>query len=932
MDSVYPLAFHYTQGPCTVARLVNLTLADEPNSARYAISIANDICTKITHTTTNFPGESRLKFISNTTGTSPLLLVIPGTQNKMKFEVDVSHMDRGPDHDACLVIHKSYGELCNSKLLQEQMTTSLASKSGDSSKIPLSALALDDTSKTVIVNDTFDANKAQNTVLNVSVWSHSSSESCLVFSFQLWVQETPSETVSVSSPIPEPTSQCSKHRSSTEIGLQDLRKAFNFNIHDGPEFRTTLAAYEQNCPKLKKAMVKLQEEIRGLDLALKRLLSTRNRVLDTLESLIRFSFSPLLKKLGMFRSFSVAFKRVFEPVERNFTFIIKEVFSEQSMPKMISYCLSSTGPEGSYEAGSSRKSFEKQSKEYYDWLHKYLSNEKDRPESKLLLKRKGFELSKFDYLNALNASSNNQYFNQLLENFFKFSNIPSHDGVLDSHLFKDNKRSQTLLSENASLYLNGLSRFNSEKLQFRQMIEACRTNEELTTLIKSNALNSLSAHQNDAPDGGNNRLLIDTSNVNLDMIFPNSPVNVSPRPEQASSFPWASMDDDQNANFAGILYALGGQGKPGWHKEWVELKKGQLVEYSDWRNGTQPINRPIDIALSSVKPVTKDKRQFCLEIFTSLGQRHVFQAINDDERNQWIKALYNAGQLTDRLIKKANKPKESNAKTKSKHRVTLDLSQPPTQIFPTEDGRGSPVSVFSESFHPSEDNFLQSVRAIEGSENGRCADCKTAESVEWISVTFCVVICVKCSSCHRNMGSHISKVKSLKLDNFVDEARVLLKHTNNALVNSYLEEAAVEKLTPDTSDSQRLQYIRQKYEHRAFMTPATGLNSLLVKATRKIDIAEVIRWLNCGAEPNLWLEMANAESKEPFTVSLFEYSLRKRVEVEEHGLKRDFFVISELLLLHGCKIENIDQLNPQVVGSDEAKAYWRKKRARVMAI
>ncbi|KAF8000235.1 hypothetical protein HF325_005164 [Metschnikowia pulcherrima] len=72
---------------------------------------------------------------------------------------------------------------------------------------------------------------------------------------------------------------------------------------------------------------------------------------------------------------------------------------------------------------------------------------------------------------------------------------------------------------------------------------------------------------------------------------------------------------------------------------------------------------------------------------TSLGQKHVFQAINDDERNQWIKALYNAGQLTDRLIKKAPRPREIK-----------DLPPPPTQILPSGDGRGSPVSVFSSLF------------------------------------------------------------------------------------------------------------------------------------------------------------------------------------------------------------------------------------------
>ncbi|KAF8000228.1 hypothetical protein HF325_005157 [Metschnikowia pulcherrima] len=178
-------------------------------------------------------------------------------------------------------------------------------------------------------------------------------------------------------------------------------------------------------------MLNFQDEVRGLESLLKRLLVTRNRILETIELVIKYLFSPLLQKLEIHRSFSIAFKRVFEPFERNLNFVIKEVFAMQSIPKMISSCISSTNADGSYEPASSRKSFEKQSKEFYDWLHKYLSNEKDRPELKLLAKRKGFELSKFDYLNALNTSSNNQYFNQLLENFFKFSNLPQDRGILD---------------------------------------------------------------------------------------------------------------------------------------------------------------------------------------------------------------------------------------------------------------------------------------------------------------------------------------------------------------------------------------------------------------------------------------------------------------------------------------------------------------------
>ncbi|KAM9916175.1 hypothetical protein OXX59_010186, partial [Metschnikowia pulcherrima] len=135
----------------------------------------------------------------------------------------------------------------------------------------------------------------------------------------------------------------------------------------------------------------------------------------------------------------------------------------------------------------------------------------------------------------------------------------------------------------------------------------------------------------------------------------------------------------------------------------------------------------------------------------------------------------------------------------------------------------------------------------------------------------------------------------------------------------------------EASDAVRLRYIRQKYEQRAFMAPAVNMNSMLVKATRKIDIDEVIKWLNCGADPNLTLQMSNPQWAEPLTVTLFEYSLRKKIEVEENGEEKSYFVISELLLFHGCNIETIDKLHAQVVVGEDARAYWTKRRARAMA-
>ena len=45
----------------------------------------------------------------------------------------------------------------------------------------------------------------------------------------------------------------------------------------------------------------------------------------------------------------------------------------------------------------------------------------------------------------------------------------------------------------------------------------------------------------------------------------------------------------------------------------------------------------------------------------------------------------------------------------------------------------------------------------------RWVDCK-APNPEWASINLGIMVCLECSGLHRQMGTHISKVRSLKLD------------------------------------------------------------------------------------------------------------------------------------------------------------------------
>lgn len=62
--------------------------------------------------------------------------------------------------------------------------------------------------------------------------------------------------------------------------------------------------------------------------------------------------------------------------------------------------------------------------------------------------------------------------------------------------------------------------------------------------------------------------------------------------------------------------------------------------------------------------------------------------------------------------------------------------------------------------------------------NERCADCNT-EGPEWASVSFGVFLCTVCASVHRQLGAHISRIKSIKLDNWEDSQIAAMKDMGN---------------------------------------------------------------------------------------------------------------------------------------------------------
>lgn len=934
METISQLSLPYHEVKNSNLSLNKIFFTDEGDNTRYSLILKDKQCVNTSKviSKTNEPLPEQLNYIENKNpnNSTPLLLRLPGTHNRYKLSVDVTPLDSHLSKHLILLKSKKENNDLNN-LQQVLLNEASKEKEFEISKIEYADLPIDKNSEfqKVIINDKFDAKTFQNDELVISAWEYdvNTKRYYSFFHFSVWIEklhDTNSTEFDVPPPLPE------KPKPKGLLKISDLQKSFKFNIEDGPEFRQELKMYETSLPAFKRNFVAFTDEIKLLESTLKKLIASKKRVIELCMRISHSQFGSSLTKLRFHKDFEAKLLIITDPFEKNLRFFVKDICDEKLFAK-IHPILNNISSENSNsnELIQAKKKFETNSKEYYNWLNKYLSNEKERPELKLLAKRINFELSKFDYLNKLNSVTNNQYINQFIENLFKFIALGFSDSdkkVLDFKTYKDPQTSQLLLRDQYKMYINALLRFNIEKFQLRQLIGASTSNEELTDLIRYNKLsyNSVLSNEDEIPE---DQIALEE---NLHMVF--STGVGSPYNDQA-----VQNKEDQDSEISGILYKLGGQGKQGWHKEWVVLNKGQLIEYSDWRRGESPINKPVEVALSSTKPINYDKRHHCFEIITSTGKKHVFQAINEHERNKWIRVLYNAGQLVDTLrlndMYKPAKDKHTkpNEPKKKLTRLVTEISEEDPMKSRSLERADSPMSI--RSLKPSHNNYLSLVRSIPG-DNNICVDCGSAESVEWVSINFLVCFCIQCSSCHRNLGSHISKIKSLKLDNFEGEIELLLKYINNTYSNSYLEENLDQTKKPNSSSSheERLEFIKNKYLHKAYVSDVPQVNNLLIRAIQKIEIQNVLKYIACRGDVNMTIELTNSHQDTTKRISLFEYSLRKFVMVEtDHDVNNSqkYFLISELLLLNGFKWDSLKDLNEDIDLTEDAKNYWKTKYSKL---
>ncbi|XP_061411434.1 uncharacterized protein LOC133345050 isoform X2 [Lethenteron reissneri] len=149
---------------------------------------------------------------------------------------------------------------------------------------------------------------------------------------------------------------------------------------------------------------------------------------------------------------------------------------------------------------------------------------------------------------------------------------------------------------------------------------------------------------------------------------------------------------------------------------------------------------------------------------------------------------------------------------------------------------------------------IQSIRNIRG--NAFCVDCD-APGPDWASLNLGALMCIECSGIHRNLGTHLSRVRSLDLDDWPLELAAVMLAIGNATANGVWEAdtQGLGKPQPDSPREEKERWIRAKYESRAFLGAAppceVPLGQQLLRAVVEDDLRAAVLLLAHGSRDDV---------------------------------------------------------------------------------
>uniref|UniRef100_I3LY07 Arf-GAP with GTPase, ANK repeat and PH domain-containing protein 2 n=1 Tax=Ictidomys tridecemlineatus TaxID=43179 RepID=I3LY07_ICTTR len=259
-------------------------------------------------------------------------------------------------------------------------------------------------------------------------------------------------------------------------------------------------------------------------------------------------------------------------------------------------------------------------------------------------------------------------------------------------------------------------------------------------------------------------------------------------------------------------------------------------------------------SFGSLRNIYKAEENFEFLIVSSTGQTWHFEAASFEERDSWVQAI------------------------ESQILASLQCCE------------SSKVKLRTDS--QSEAVAIQAIRNAKG--NSICVDCGAPKGPwRWcLCLNLGALICIECSGIHRNLGTHLSRVRSLDLDDWPRELTLVLTAIGNDTANSVWESDTRGRAKPtrDSSREERESWIRAKYEQLLFLAPLgtteEPLGRQLWAAVQAQDVANVL------------LLLAHARHG-PLDTSVEDPQLRSPLHL---AAELAHVVITQLLLWYGADV------------------------------
>jgi len=272
---------------------------------------------------------------------------------------------------------------------------------------------------------------------------------------------------------------------------------------------------------------------------------------------------------------------------------------------------------------------------------------------------------------------------------------------------------------------------------------------------------------------------------------------------------------------AGYLWKKSTSVRQDWKRRYFELRNGELHYYKD--ESLEP-SYVVNCVFASCQKDEEQPNEYCFKIISTFRREYQLQSESFYEYKLWTSIL-------QEQVKRQLRESSMSAPVKGRER------------------QRTPSFVKRKK-------FKYDARATVLKVNNICADCG-AKDPDWCVINIGVVICIACSGVHRSLGTHISKVRSLTLDDINLVTLKVLMGLGNEVINEIYEHTQVEdypKPGPDASREEREHYIKGKYSYRLFLNANLKKpdddqeNEALYECAKADDLEGMISHLAFGAK------------------------------------------------------------------------------------